>query len=46
MDSREDKSIIYKIIKSYIKQVEKNNIKVWRLYLYGSYAKTYFDIDN
>lgn len=34
-----DKQVIYKIINDYARCLKENNIKLWRLYLYGSYAK-------
>ena len=33
------KRLVYEKIKRYIEELERNQIKVWRLYLYGSYAK-------
>jgi predicted nucleotidyltransferase len=46
MASGTDKSIIYEKIRQYIKALEKNNVPVWRLYLYGSYAKNSFSADS
>ena len=49
MDHREDKQIIYQKIQEYIHLLEKKQIKIWRIYLYGSYAKNSYhrnsDID-
>ena len=49
MAQKESKRIIYNKIKEYIKILEENGIEVWRLYLFGSYAKDRFtpesDID-
>ncbi len=49
MANRDDKKIVYQKIREYIELLEKNQIKVWRLYLYGSYAKDIYheqsDID-
>ena len=39
MATREDKELIYQKVHEYIRLLEENQIKVWRLYLYGSYAK-------
>ena len=39
MATREDKEVIYQKVHEYIRLLEENQIKVWRLYLYGSYAK-------
>jgi len=39
MAYQEDKESIYKKIREYIGVLEKHNIKIWRLYLYGSHAK-------
>ena len=49
MSSKKDKKLIYALIKKYVNVMKKHNIPVWRLYLYGSYAKDtyheYSDID-
>ncbi len=49
MAQKESKRIIYNKIKEYIKILQENGIWVWRLYLFGSYAKDRFtpesDID-
>lgn len=39
MADRKDKQLIYQKINEYIKVLEENHIRLWRLYLYGSYAK-------
>ena len=39
MAHRKDKEVIYTLIKKYINVMKEHNIPVWRLYLYGSYAK-------
>ena len=41
-----DKQLIYEKIKEYVKILEKNKVPVWRLYLYGSYAKNTFHPDS
>jgi len=49
MASKKDKELIYALIKKYVNVMKEHNIPVWRLYLYGSYAKgtyhKYSDID-
>jgi len=44
-----DKQLIHRKIRDYVQTLERSNVPVWRLYLYGSYAKdTYYadsDID-
>jgi len=49
MASSEDKGLIYAIINDYIECLRRNDIKLWRLYLYGSFAQNrntkYSDID-
>jgi len=49
MAQKESKRIIYNKIKEYIKILQENGIGLWRLYLFGSYAKNRFtpesDID-
>lgn len=39
MAATTDKQIIYRKINEYVKCLKENDIGVWRLYLYGSYAK-------
>jgi uncharacterized protein len=46
MATEKDKQLIYEKIKEYVKTLEKNNVPVWRLYLYGSYAKNTFHRDS
>ena len=46
MANRADKEIAYQKIKEYIRLLEENQIRVWRLYLYGSYAKGVFNEDS
>jgi len=44
-----DKQLIYQKIRDYVQTIQRNNVPVWRLYLYGSYAKNTYheesDID-
>jgi predicted nucleotidyltransferase len=46
MAHQEDKHLIYSKIREYLKKLEENQIKVWRLYLYGSYAGDSFTDDS
>lgn len=46
MARKEDKKIIYRKIKDYIKILKENGIDVWRLYLFGSYAKNRFTSES
>lgn len=39
MAERADKKVVYQKIHEYLKVLEDNHIKVWHMYLYGSYAK-------
>lgn len=39
MDTGKDKNLIYQKIREYLRALERSNVPVWRLYLYGSYAK-------
>jgi len=39
MATGSDKILVYEKIREYVKALEKHNVPVWRLYLYGSYAK-------
>jgi predicted nucleotidyltransferase len=41
-----DKQLIYEKIRQYADRLAANNIKVWRMYLFGSYAKGTFDADS
>jgi predicted nucleotidyltransferase len=38
MDNKKDKKLISEIIKKYILVIKHNNIKLRKMYLYGSYA--------
>jgi predicted nucleotidyltransferase len=46
MVTGKDKRVIYEKIRDYVKTLEKNKVPVWRLYLYGSYAKNTFHSDS
>jgi len=46
MANQYDKKIIYQKIQDYLHLLEENRIKVWRLYLYGSYAKGVFNEES
>jgi len=46
MADRKDKKLIYQRIQEYIRVLEENDIKVWRVYLYGSYAKDRYNVDS
>ena len=46
MANKENKRIIYRKIKEYIKILQENGIEVWRLYLFGSYAKNKFNTES
>lgn len=39
MAAKKDKEVVFKLIEKYLKVMREHNIPVWRLYLYGSYAK-------
>lgn len=39
MASAADKQVIYKKINEYIRRLRDNQVGIWRLYLYGSFAK-------
>lgn len=41
-----DKQLIYQKIKDYVQTLERSNIPVWRLYLYGSYAKNIYHAES
>jgi predicted nucleotidyltransferase len=46
MAARKDKQLIYSKIKDYVQILEQSNIPVWRLYLYGSYAKNTYHAES
>lgn len=46
MANKENKRIIYRKIKEYIKILQENGIDVWRLYLFGSYATNKFTVES
>jgi len=46
MAQKESKRTIYNKIKKYITILQENGIGVWRLYLFGSYAKDRFTPDS
>lgn len=46
MANQKDKQLIYQKIKQYIRILEENHIKIWRLYLYGSYAKNTYNAES
>jgi predicted nucleotidyltransferase len=39
MDAEADKKIVIQKVEKYIRRLQENHIDIWRLYLYGSYAK-------
>ncbi|MDR4504901.1 MAG: nucleotidyltransferase domain-containing protein [Candidatus Scalindua sp.] len=46
MAHRKDKKLVYKKINEYIDIIKKNHIPIWRLYLYGSYAKNTYNSES
>lgn len=38
--------LIYQKIRDYVQTLEQSNVPVWRLYLYGSYAKDTYHADS
>lgn len=46
MAKRKSSSLIYKRVQKYIKVLKDNGISIWRLYLYGSYAKGLYTKDS
>jgi uncharacterized protein len=39
MSSTTSKQLVYRKIYEYVKRLKDNDVSIWRLYLYGSYAK-------
>lgn len=46
MAHKEDKQLIYQKLKEYLKILEEKHIALWRVYLYGSYAKGTYTEDS
>lgn len=46
MDREQDKQLVHQKTREYIQKLRENRIKVWRLYLYGSYAKGTYHRDS
>ena len=46
MAPEKDKQLIYKKIREYLQTLEQSKVPVWRLYLYGSYAKDTYHADS
>lgn len=46
MAHKEDKQLIYQKLKEYLKILEEKHIVLWRVYLYGSYAKGTYTEDS
>ena len=40
------KELIYSVLREFVEILKKNKVPVWRLYLFGSYAKDSFDQDS
>ncbi len=46
MASEKDKQLIDQKIRDYVHTLEQSKVPVWRLYLYGSYAKNTYNADS
>ena len=46
MACKQDKQLVYQKTDEYIKKLKENRIKIWRLYLYGSYAKNTYHAES
>jgi len=46
MAAGKDKQLIYQKIGDYVQTLERSNVPVWRLYLYGSYAKNTYHAES
>lgn len=46
MASRQDKELVYRLINKYVDVMKEHDIPIWRLYLYGSYAKNTYHKDS
>lgn len=46
MDRKRDKQLAFQKVREYVQKLRENHIKIWRLYLYGSYAKGTYHTDS
>lgn len=46
MGSRSAKQLAYRNISAYIEKLQTANVKIWRLYLYGSFANDTYNDDS
>jgi predicted nucleotidyltransferase len=46
MVAHRDKQIVIQKVEEYIERLRENHIDIWRLYLYGSYAKDTYRRDS
>ena len=46
MDRKQNKQLAFQKTREYIQKLRENRIKIWRLYLYGSYAKGTYHTDS
>lgn len=46
MATGKDKQLIYQKIGDYVQTLKRSNVPVWRLYLYGSYAKNTYSAQS
>lgn len=46
MALKRNKKVIFKTIMKYIDQLQKSQIPIWRIYLYGSFAKGTYHEDS
>ena len=46
MAAEQDKQLIYGKIRQFVQSLEEHRMKVWRLYLFGSYVKGGFGADS
>ena len=46
MATDKDKSLVYEKISAYVEKLRAQDVKIWRLYLYGSFASGAYDNDS
>ena len=46
MADGKDKKLVYDIIRRYVARLKESKVDIWRLYLYGSYARDTYDKDS
>jgi predicted nucleotidyltransferase len=46
MAVKSDRELVYERIRAYVQRLRENDLDVWRVYVFGSYAKGTYDADS